>query len=275
MGESASEGYLSDLDSKLKNLISERSDKQISKLFQDLDEKFNDKVESLKTSIGEEFTKEISNLKRENQELQKKLESMNEQFKDLERKIISSDKADKESTWTSKIDDLESYNRKYNIEISGIEEHFREDPAEIVLKLAEHLEVSITRQEIVAAHRIKSNKPEQPRPILVRFTTLSPKHQLYKKSRQQVDTNGKLIPVYSNAVFSNVKYLPIYVNENLTTYKKKLLGQAKQSLRPFYKYIWPKDGKIFARLDANSDITSIHSEVDIKNLLSAVESSRK
>ncbi|KAJ2939934.1 hypothetical protein O0L34_g6641 [Tuta absoluta] len=61
----------------------------------------------------------------------------------------------------------------------------------------------------------------------------------------------------------------IYVREAATPNQKKLLWQVKQSLKPTYKFIWFKDGRILVRKEENSKIFCIYTEGDITKLMVA------
>ncbi|CAK1595086.1 unnamed protein product [Parnassius mnemosyne] len=61
----------------------------------------------------------------------------------------------------------------------------------------------------------------------------------------------------------------IYMREVLSYYNKKLLWEAKQKLKPTYKYVWYKRGIIRARKEEQSDIIIIRREEDIAKLLRA------
>ena len=59
----------------------------------------------------------------------------------------------------------------------------------------------------------------------------------------------------------------LYIYENLTQSRKRLLWQTKQAARTRdYSYIWTHNGKIFVRKDENYDSVLITNENDLRNL---------
>ena len=74
-------------------------------------------------------------------------------------------------------DKLERYTRKNSLEIHGVPESAYSTTEEVVLKLAEALEVSITPQNVEISHKLKrrGNKP-----IIVKFANHKIKSNIYK-----------------------------------------------------------------------------------------------
>ena len=59
----------------------------------------------------------------------------------------------------------------------------------------------------------------------------------------------------------------LYVNENLTQSRKRLLWQTKQAAKTRdYSYIWTQNGKIYVRKNENSDSVLINNESESRNL---------
>ena len=83
---------------------------------------------------------------------------------------------------------MEQYTRKNSLEIHGVPESAYSTTEEIVLKLAEVLEVSISPQEISRKLKRKGNKP-----ITVKFANHKIKRNIYK-SRAKLKTSK--YPIY-------------------------------------------------------------------------------
>jgi len=63
--------------------------------------------------------------------------------------------------------------------------------------------------------------------------------------------------------------IPIYINEHLTQYWKKLLSDAKKEGRPKdYKLVWYKEGKLLAKKNmADRNVVRIVSRADLVKLV--------
>ena len=91
-----------------------------------------------------------------------------------------------------KIDELEQYDRRENLRIHGIQEtdSDRDDGEEVVMKIAEELNIGITALDIQRAHRLgkrNSNSVAKPRPIIVRFISYKKRNEfMYAKSKLKI-----------------------------------------------------------------------------------------
>jgi len=119
------------------------------------------------------------------------------------------------------LDNLEQYTRKQSLEISGIPDNAYSTTEEAVLKLAERLEVPLSPGDINISHKIKRKGTGT---ILVKFQSHKAKSRFYK-ARTKLK-NIRLPDVYPNASTATrvaAGQGRIFINENLTTYRKDLL----------------------------------------------------
>ena len=59
----------------------------------------------------------------------------------------------------------------------------------------------------------------------------------------------------------------LFVNENLTHYRKKLFWSTKRAAKANnYKFFWTANGKILVKKDDKAPVIAILSETDIDNL---------
>lgn len=65
---------------------------------------------------------------------------------------------------------MEQYTRKNSLEIHGVPESAYSTTEEIVLRLEEALEVSITPQDVEISHKLKRKRNK---PVIVKFATKS------------------------------------------------------------------------------------------------------
>ena len=110
-----------------------------------------------------------------------------------------------------KHDNLEQYTRKFNLVIHGISEREDEDNAANVIELGKLLDVNLTRGNIDIVHRMNVKSKNQPRPIIIRFTSYNAKSLLYKAR------------LHLRTIFSqDLGPGKIYINENLLEWRAEL-----------------------------------------------------
>ena len=107
-----------------------------------------------------------------------------------ELKSESTELAEKGVKEALKIDELEQYGRRQNLEIVGIPETDREDTNEIVIKVAKLLNVEIAPEQISTSHRLKSKKKRNSddtrplsTPIIARFVNRDIRNRLYSNRK--------------------------------------------------------------------------------------------
>ena len=119
-----------------------------------------------------------------------------------------------------------------------------ESPEEVVIKIAEALEVPVHPNDIEIAHKLnrKGNKP-----IIVKFLSHKVKSTLCK-------SRAKLRNISVSNLFLNlsaagrVESDRIFLNENLTSYRRKIINKANEMCRDGVLIsVWSMDGKIFVK----------------------------
>ena len=160
-----------------------------------------------------------------------------------------------------KVDELEQYGKRQNLEIVGVPEKEDENTNAIVLEVAKMLDVDIMSSHISTSHRLPKKKASSRNnygssPIIVRFTSRDIRNQIYanrKKARFEDLKN-----------FSVTDTKNIFVNENLTPTRKQLFWKTKQEVKNnSWKYIWTHNGNVFVKKDDNASITAIKNELDL------------
>ena len=160
-----------------------------------------------------------------------------------------------------KVDELEQYGRRQNLEIVGVPEKEDENTNAIVLEVAKMLDVDIMSSHISTSHRLPKKKASSRNnsgssPIIVRFTSRDIRNQIYanRKKARFVDLKNFLVSDTKN----------IFVNENLTPTRKQLFWKTKQEVKnSSWKYIWTHNGNVFVKKDDNASITAIKNELDL------------
>ena len=160
-------------------------------------------------------------------------------------------------------DNLEQYSRKNSLELHGIPEGAYESTEEAVLKVAEALYVQITPQDIEITHKLKrrGNKP-----VIVKFTSHKKKTQLYKARIKLKDIKvHDIFPNYAAATQeSNDR---IYINENLTQYRRDLVSKASRMKKDDMIFsLWTLDGNVYVKTSPEGRPVRIYHTSNLENL---------
>ena len=166
------------------------------------------------------------------------------------------------------LDNLEQYGRRENLEFEGVPQVQNEDTTEVVIKIADKLNINLNENDISIAHRLPTKRPGKsnnsstnlPTPaIIARFANRRIRNLIYSKrsAARKIPTTEFPVPGITR----------LFINENLTSYRKKLPWQTKQKMKENnYKYIWTKNGRIFIRKDDESNPIEIRRERDTWSL---------
>ena len=139
-------------------------------------------------------------------------------------------------------DSLEQYTRKDSPEIHGVSESAYTSTEEVVLKLAEVLNVEINPNDIEISHKLHRTGIK---PIIVKFQSHKAKARMYKeRARLKHIRVSDLYPDSTTATC--VESGRIYLNENLTSYRRDMLKRANQMRKDgLLTFAWSMDGKIY------------------------------
>uniref|UniRef100_A0A1Y1LGC7 FP protein C-terminal domain-containing protein n=1 Tax=Photinus pyralis TaxID=7054 RepID=A0A1Y1LGC7_PHOPY len=156
------------------------------------------------------------------------------------------------------IDKLEQYTRRNTIEIHGIPYVNGEDTYVLVQQVATALSVPVSKNAIDICHRLRT-QAHKPSPILCKFVNRYVKEEIIARRKVKRNLSTSDIGMTSGDT--------IYVNENLTSCRRKLLFRARQTQKEIgFKFLWTKNGFIYARKDEKSPITEINSTEDIERI---------
>ena len=162
-------------------------------------------------------------------------------------------------------DNLEQYTRKQSLEICGIPDSAYSSTEEAVLRLAEKLDVPLSPGDINISHTIKRKGAGT---ILVKFQSHKAKSRFYK-ARIKLK-NIRLPDVFPNASTATrvtAGQGQIFINENLTTYRKELLRKANDKRKDgLVISAWSLDGKIFVKTSPSGIPIRIYEKEDLENL---------
>ena len=140
------------------------------------------------------------------------------QFDDAERDLTETRKiVDQQQEEIAELyglqDHLEQYTRKNSLEIHGIPEEAYETTEEVVLKLANALNVPVNPQDIEISHKLGRKGAK---PIIVKFVSHKVKTNLYKARTKLKNVSFSSLFPASTAVI-RVASGKIYLFENLTS----------------------------------------------------------
>ena len=120
----------------------------------------------------------------------------------------------------SKIELLETYNRRDNIKIQGLEQNLAlgqretyQETAEIVQKVAQEMNVRVEKNDISIAQRLPSNNGT-PKPVIARFTRRVTKIELLTK-KKNLHGNSLLgnVRIYEDATKVRVNFMNLLRND--------------------------------------------------------------
>lgn len=217
-----------------------------------------------KNSILKAINAKLDGISIELTDLRKSVEFMNEKY-EVMLKEIKELKAFKEEhshvnekikMMENKLNEIEQRDKINNLEIKGIEEMKDENLKTTCVTMATKLGVDMSGDDIETIYRVNNKAKKEPRDIIVKLKSQILKENIMQKKKSKVNskdiTKGKLDKT-------------IYINEHLTPYNKMLLWEAKsQATEKGYKFVWVKNGLIFARKNETARICRIQHKDDIK-----------
>lgn len=163
-------------------------------------------IDNAVKAINDTTKAEVASLKAENAILRAENEHLKAKVNDLEQRMVAVE---------LNSDAQEQYGRRNCLRISGISESANENTDRIVLAIAEDLNVPLTQADIDRSHRV--GKPIRGgRQIIVKFATYRARQALFEERKKLTQ-----IQKYSN----------VFINEDLTARRSKLLYDARQIKR--------------------------------------------
>ena len=223
------------------------------------------------------FAREMAELKKLVQQQKTELDTLKSALEKAENKTITLDaelfiarsKIDEQEEEITELyqlqDELEQYTRKQSLEIRGIPAGAYTSTEEAVIKLASALEVPISEEDINISHTIKGKGAAN---ILVKFQSHKAKSRLYKARTKLKNIRfADIFPNASTATRVAAGQGRIFINENLTSYRKDLLRKANDKRRDgLVTSVWSLDGKIFVKTSPEGNPVRIYEEEDLENL---------
>lgn len=210
-------------------------------------------VNTSNIQIKEEIEKALTTITSTISNLATQVSELYDKNKENTKQIIEMDK---------RINKLEQQAINKNIEINNVQKQ-EMSAIDVVKKIASSLTVGIDNADISDAYRLRKNNK-----IIVEFSSLNKKRELMEKIRShRIDANvlndEEDNNENNNFVNSNKNY--VYVNDELTAHNRRLLWLAKTKAKECkWKFVWVRNGNIFARKIENTPAIIINNAADIE-----------
>jgi len=199
----------------------------------------------ISAAVAQQLKSEFSALREEVASLQKQLVQRDEVIRKLEEKV----------------EDLEQYQRRNNIRISGVPEEASEDTDGLVLKIAEAIGCDLESWQIDRSHRVGRKDGQVPRPILVKFTSYKQKNSIVRSRKNLKNKTGPSILPKLNWLLTRGgngqgdvagRGNKIFINDDLTAVRSKVAAAARARKRErTVDETWVKDGVVFVKVNDN------------------------
>lgn len=153
------------------------------------------------------------------------------------------------------MNEMEQYSRRKNFEIHGFPSKPKENLQSFLSDLAQQLDVpNFAATQVSAIHRLPSRDNTTPA-ILVQMCSVEAKEQ-WLRSR-------KNLPRLVQNDFPR-----LYFNDNLTRVNRELFWLARTKAKEMsFKYVWTRNGKVFARKADGAPLVRINRKLDIERLI--------
>ena len=235
----------------------------IKEAIKKIEVKYNEQIDALKLEIQEVKSSQeficanYDNLKKNYDSLCKENVRQAEEIKQL--RSSSEDLEKQTEIEASKRDQLEQYGRRQNLEFHGVPEKEDENPTDVVIKLCKSIGANIERKDVSIAHRLpKKKNAEKPPAIIAKFISTEVRNLIYKKRVQAKNLSQQDLPIAGMS--------KLYINENLTQARMRLLWKTKQAVKDIYQFVWTRNGNIYVRRNSESEAIAIGNEFDISEL---------
>lgn len=180
----------------------------------------------------------------------------------LDEKVFIIEKLEKENIdlrstvygLSERLNSIEQNLRETNVEINGLPEHRSENLLNVVLQLGKIVECPINNEEIQHATRVaKLNKDsDRPRSVVVKLCKRTTRDHLlaavtnYNKGHKDDKLSTRHLGLGG-------KREPIYVSEHLSPHNKHLHAATRQKAKAAqFKFVWVRDGRIYAKKNESS-----------------------
>ena len=157
----------------------------------------------------------------------------------------------------SRVNQLEQRSRNVNLEITGLRPpNPDETETSLVLEFLKNAaKIEVNKNDVDACHEVPSKRTDNKRIVIIALKNRS--------LRDEVLSHKKNLIIYNRD-----KPNPVFMNEHLSPYNKKLFaGASKRKREKEYQFIWTKKGVTFVRKEPGSPAIRIRSEEDLNLII--------
>lgn len=159
---------------------------------------------------------------------------------------------------------VQQYLSRDCLEINGIPISSYENPNQLVKEVGLLAGVEIDDCHIAAAHKLPDSKNVKNR-LIVKFIQRDKREELYKHRKNLVGKNISHLPSVQDG---NGK---IFINESLTSYRKRLFGRIREYKRKNnLKYLWTSNGKIMLKVNDTSPTQAFMTHEEFEDYLDQI-----
>ncbi|KAG7312525.1 hypothetical protein JYU34_002048 [Plutella xylostella] len=160
---------------------------------------------------------------------------------------------------------MEQKEKERNVEIVGLEKQDNENLPLVISNIAEKL--NLNPKDIEEVKRVGSEKvgekQNRPRPVIV---------TLRSKTARDIWIKQRKVRLNNDKIYGNGSKQNVFINEDLTKYKRQLFWSAKTQLKPQFNFIWIQNTNILVKKnELEKKIYNIRCEEDIKFVLTALK----
>lgn len=222
---------------------------------------FSNMLAQFNENLVSTMNNKLETVKSEMKEMVKSMQFMNKQFEDFESNQKASNETmkwlEKENTelkttianLSVRLNNLEQQSRSNNIELQCVPETKNENVYTIVTQLGKAVNCDVQEKDILNCTRVAKTNSSSTRPksIVVQLASPRLRDQLLASviKHNQNNPQNKLNSGHLGFVGQKA---PVYVAEHLSPTNKTLHAAARMKAKEMsYRYVWVRNGKIFAR----------------------------
>ena len=169
------------------------------------------------------------------------------------------------------LDETQQYLRRDCLEITGVPITSHDNPKLLVKEIGTLIGAEIDDSHIAAAHRLPDSKNVKNR-LIVKFLQRDKREEVYKKRKHLVGKSVRQLPSIRAEIGESVsRDNKIYINESLTSYRKRLFGRIKDYKRKNnVKYLWTSNGKIMLKVNEASATEAFTTHEEFEDYLDQI-----
>lgn len=217
-------------------------------------------VDDLRSSVNE-VQKSVSFLSEKYDDFVVRMSANDRELRETVTEVISmKEKLENQATeielLKSEVNRQEQYSRLQNLEIHGIPVQPNENLTSCAAELAHQLKIkNFDTSSILAIHRLPARNDKVPT-VIIRFASVAQKNEW-------MSHRGEL-----RALNQSGSGPRLFFNENLTASNRELFWLTRRKGKEKnYRFVWTKDGTVFAKKDANSPLIRVLRVDDLSKLI--------